>query len=90
MCLDSHQELTAAWRAINACPPERRMAALARMESFAAVDYQAVNGRIRRTLAAKNKVEEVRLSTELGGAFRRHYEEAEAMARGAQPAQVGR
>ena len=85
MALDSHAELQAAMRAINAVRETdrpRAEAALAKLADLGAVDYEQVNGRIRRTLGAKNKVDEVRLATELGEHFRRHYREAEAIARG--------
>jgi iron(III) transport system substrate-binding protein len=85
MCLDSHEELKAAMRAINEAAtrePARAEAALATLLQVKAVDYEQVNGRIRQTLNARNKVDEVRLATELGEAFRRQYREAEAMARG--------
>jgi hypothetical protein len=55
---------------------------LAKLADVGAVDYEQVNGLIRRTLRAKNKVDEVRLTTELGERFRRQYREAEAIARG--------
>jgi len=82
MCLDAHNELAAAWRAINAAPEPARTRALARLQDVAAVDYAQVNGRIRATLASKSKVDEVSLASELGAEFRRQYREAEAIARG--------
>jgi ABC-type Fe3+ transport system substrate-binding protein len=85
MGLDSHAELKAAMRAINAVRATdgpRAEAALAKLADVGAVDYEQVNGLIRRTLRAKNKVDEVRLTTELGERFRRQYREAEAIARG--------
>ncbi|MBI5769049.1 MAG: extracellular solute-binding protein [Verrucomicrobia bacterium] len=81
MCLDSHAELQAASAAIAAAPPDRRARANAALAELSAVDYEQVNGSIRRTLGAKNKVEEVRMATELGGRFRRQYRAAEAIAR---------
>jgi spermidine/putrescine-binding protein len=82
MCLDAHDELAAAWRAINAAPEPVRSRALARMQDLATVDYGQVNGAIRATLASKNKVDEVRLASELGAKFRQQYREAAAIARG--------
>jgi hypothetical protein len=55
---------------------------MAKLLDVGAVDYDYVNGRIRQTLNAKNKVDEVRLATELGERFRRQYREADAIARG--------
>jgi hypothetical protein len=85
MCLDSHAELKAAMRTINELGPQDRLrgdAAMAKLLDVGAVDYDYVNGRIRQTLNAKNKVDEVRLATELGERFRRQYREADAIARG--------
>ena len=85
MCLDSHAELKAAMRTINELGPQDRLrgdAAMAKLLDVGAVDYDYVNGRIRQTLNAKNKVDEVRLATELGERFRRQYREAAAIARG--------
>jgi ABC-type Fe3+ transport system substrate-binding protein len=82
MCLDSHAELTAAWRAISAAPEPVRARALATLGRLDAVDYARVNGAIRETLNSRNKVDEVRLATELGEKFRRQYREAQAIARG--------
>jgi ABC-type Fe3+ transport system substrate-binding protein len=81
MCLDAHAELADAWRAIAAAPPGARAAAIARLEDVASVSYAQVNGPIRATLASKNKVEEVKLASDLGARFRRQYREAEAIAR---------
>ncbi len=82
MCLDAHTELASAWRAINAAPVDRRARAMAVLQEIQAVDYVAVNGRIRATLASKDKVDEVRLASELGAKFRAQYRDAEAIARG--------
>ncbi len=85
MCLDSHAELQAAMRAINGVGAKERSrseVAMAKLLEVSVVDYEQVNDRIRQTLNAKNKVDEVRLATELGERFRRQYRAAEAMARG--------
>jgi ABC-type Fe3+ transport system substrate-binding protein len=82
ICLDSHVELVAAWRAIAAAPEPARDRALAKLGELSAVDYGRVSGAIHQTLNAKNKVDEVALATELGEKFRRQYREAEAIARG--------
>jgi ABC-type Fe3+ transport system substrate-binding protein len=90
MCLDAHAELADAWRAINAAPIERRGRALAVLQETAAVDYAAVNGRIRATLASRDKVDEVRLASELGAEFRAQYRAAEAIALGKQGGALAR
>jgi iron(III) transport system substrate-binding protein len=82
MCLDPHTELADAWRAINAAPETARARAMARLQEVSAVNYAQVNGAIRATLASKNKVDEVKLASELGAKFRQQYREAEAIALG--------
>ena len=82
MGLDSHAELASAWRTVCEAPEPARTRALARLGELGDVDYEHVNGSIRQTLNAKNRVDEVRLATELGEKFRRQYREAEAIARG--------
>ncbi len=82
MGLDAHTELAAAWRAINAAPEPARSRARARLQDVSAVSYVQVNGAIRATLASKDKVDEVKLASELGAKFRQQYRDAEAIARG--------
>ncbi|MBL9186391.1 MAG: extracellular solute-binding protein [Opitutaceae bacterium] len=81
MCQDTHRELTGAWRAIQAAPPERRQRALAALQEMPFADYERAGGDIKRAITSKNKVDEVRLAGELGGMFRARYAEAEAIAR---------
>jgi hypothetical protein len=79
MCLDTHQELTSAWRAIVAAgTPHEAMAAL---QDLSRVEYAAAGGRIRSALTSKNKADEIRLAKELGDAFREQYARAEALAK---------
>jgi ABC-type Fe3+ transport system substrate-binding protein len=82
MCLDSHAELKTAWTAIRAATPANRDRALAKLGDLQWLDYAQASGRLKRVLAAKNKVEEVRLATELGERFRAQYREARAIAEG--------
>jgi iron(III) transport system substrate-binding protein len=82
MGLDNHRELVVAWRAILAAPEPARSRALAELQDLSAVDYGRVNGEIKKTLRSKNKVDEVRLASELAAEFRRRYARAEAIARG--------
>lgn len=79
MCFDTHRELTAAWREIIAAghPPE----AMAVLQDLSAVDYAAANGVVRATLAARDKVEEVRFTNQLGRHFREQYRRAAEIAR---------
>ena len=82
MCLDTHQELAAAWREINRAG--RPAAALAVLDDLSAVSYDQVRDRIRPVLNSKNKVDEIRLARELGDQFRRQYLHALAIARDTQ------
>jgi len=78
MCLDTHEELIEAWRAIIAAgmPPE----AMAALQDLSAVDYEATSGRIHQALTSKNKADELRLSKELDDVFREQYARAKALA----------
>lgn len=88
LCLDSHGELKAAWRAIHAArasgdPQVRARAdeALAVMQNVAVVDYAAASGRIKAALGAKDKAEEIRLAAELSAHFREQYRRVAELAR---------
>ncbi|MNC93310.1 hypothetical protein D3C83_99080 [compost metagenome] len=67
MCIDTHGELAAAWKAINdsGLDPAARARALAVMTDLSAVDYEQMFSRVKVALNAKNKVDEVRLASEL-------------------------
>jgi iron(III) transport system substrate-binding protein len=82
MCQDTHPELVSAWRAILAAPEPSRAQALATLQDLKLVDYDRVGDAIRRALASKNKVDEVRMAKELGDALRANYAAAEQIARG--------
>ena len=79
MCQDTHLELVEAWREIikAGLPP----AALAVMSDMTSVSYAEMQGRIKQALSAKDKVEAVRLASELAGIFREQYLKAAALAR---------
>ena len=81
MCQDTHSELTSAWRAINAAPPEARAEALAVLADLSTVAYDRTGKEIRAALGSKNKVDEIKMANELGATFRRNYARAEAIAR---------
>ncbi len=83
MCQDTHEELTRAWRAINAAPVTARAEALAALTDLTAVDYARANGAIKQALGSKNKVDEITMANELGAAFRKNYARAESIARAA-------
>lgn len=79
MCLDSHDEQAAAWKALIEAgfPPK----ALEKFSNLDAVGYERAMEKIRPALAASNRIDEVRLAKELGEHFRRQYREAEELAR---------
>jgi len=79
MCLDTHKELTDAWRAIIAAGQPAD--ALAALQDLSAVDYAAASGRIKQALNSKDKAEELRLARDLGEIFRAQYRKAEELAR---------
>lgn len=79
LCVDPHEELRAAWRAIvDGGMPER---ALTVLEDLNRVKYATAMDSIRRTLAARDKLQETLLARELGDLFRHQYGRALEMAR---------
>lgn len=79
MCIDSHDELRAAWRALIDAnfPP----AAVAEFERLDVVDYAAAGGRIKTILSSGSRIAEVQLAKELADHFRAQYQRATALAR---------
>jgi iron(III) transport system substrate-binding protein len=78
ICVDSHEELHAAWKTIlDKGMPERAVQVL---EDLTRVKYEAATGNIVTILAARDKVQETRLARELGDAFRNQYIKAGRMA----------
>jgi len=79
MCLDSHDEQAAAWKALVTAgfPPQ----ATAVFGSMDAVGYKDALEKIRPALGAANRIEEVRLARELGDKFRAQYRAAEQLAK---------
>ena len=77
MCIDSHDEMKAAWEALIAAgfPPE----ATARFHDVSAVAYGLAGGPIKASLKA-SKIEAVKIMNELGGFFRENYREAQRLA----------
>jgi iron(III) transport system substrate-binding protein len=82
MCLDSHDEQVAAWRALVAAgfPPK----ATAAFSDMNAVSYKTAWEKIRPALGATNRIHEVQLARELGGQFRAQYRAAEQLAKAGQ------
>jgi iron(III) transport system substrate-binding protein len=79
MCVDTHEELTAAWREINRAG--RPAEALAVMHDLQAVSYEQVTGHIKQVLNSRDKVDEIRLARELANRFRDQYLRAAGLAR---------
>ncbi|MFO1481891.1 MAG: extracellular solute-binding protein [Verrucomicrobiaceae bacterium] len=78
ICVDSHDELHAAWKDIIANGmPER---ALKVLEDLTRVKYEAATGNISKILSSRDKVQETRLARELGDAFRTQFIRARTMA----------
>jgi ABC-type Fe3+ transport system substrate-binding protein len=78
MCIDPHDELTAAWKALidAGFPPE----AMAVFENVDAVDYSMASGRMKAALSG-DKIKEVQLAKELADHFRAQYLRAAELAR---------
>jgi hypothetical protein len=77
MCIDTHEEIKAAWEALIAArfPP----AATAKFHDVSAVSYEKAGGEIKTTMKA-SKVDEVRMMGELATIFRSNYKEARRLA----------
>jgi len=74
MCLDTHDELVAAWREIIAAGmPED---ALGILQDMSLLSYERAGGEIRAALRSKNRVDELRLARELGAQLRDQYARA--------------
>lgn len=83
MCIDSHNELKAAWRALvdAGFPPK----AMEKFSSLDHVNYAAASGKIKATTSSKApKIDQVRLAKALADQFRANYLEAEKLARAGQ------
>jgi len=78
ICVDSHEELHAAWKTIiDHGMPER---ALQVLEDLTRVKHEAAIGNIAKILSARDKVQETRLARELGDAFRNQFLKAARIA----------
>ncbi len=75
MCVDTHQELKDAWRAITeSAKPERATEILGQMTS---VNYDTAIGDLASMLSSRDTIREVREARRLTEAFSRQYEKAE-------------
>jgi iron(III) transport system substrate-binding protein len=86
MCIDTHDELCAAWKALlearahradGQFPPQ----ALAAFQDVEAIAYQHAKERIAPVLRSSDKIAAVQLAKELAGKFRENYEKAAELAR---------
>jgi iron(III) transport system substrate-binding protein len=78
MCLDTHHELTKAWKAIldNGKPSQ----AMEILSDLSMVDYGTASGEIKAALRSSDPIEEIRMAKRLSNHFRDQYRRAEAAA----------
>ena len=81
MCIDPHDELTEAWRALTDAGFPAQATAV--FSEVGAVDYAAASGRIRDALSG-DKIKEVQLAKELADHFRSQYRRATELAHAGQ------
>ncbi|MDA7882185.1 extracellular solute-binding protein [Akkermansiaceae bacterium] len=80
MCIDSHQEMKAAWEAlIEADFPKE---ASEKFFDVSPIGYQDALDKVRVTMKAGDNVALMRMTNELGRHFRENYREAERLAKG--------
>jgi ABC-type Fe3+ transport system substrate-binding protein len=79
MAIDPHEELCEAWDALIAAgfPPQ----ATALFDDVSAVDYAVSTKLIKPVLGTAQKIEQTRLSKQLGDRFREQYRQVTALAR---------
>jgi hypothetical protein len=85
MAIDTHNELVDAWRAINApgVNAATRERALAALTDLSVVNYEQMFSRVKPAMNSKNKVDEVRLASDLADQFRTQYMRAAEIAQSA-------
>jgi len=74
LCVDSHEELKTAWKEIIEAGMNER--ALTVLLDLNRVKYDTALGPIRKTLSARDKIQETLLARQLGDTFRLQYERA--------------
>lgn len=79
LCVDPHEELRETWRQIVESGMSER--AISVMADLNRVKYMTAVDSIRRTLSARDKLQETLLARELGETFRHQYDRAYEMAR---------
>jgi len=80
MCIDSHEEIKAAWGAI--AESERPAEARKVFEDVSAVSYPKVMGELVPMMKSADPVEVVRFASDLGESFRDQYRRAQRLAEG--------
>lgn len=78
LCVDSHEELKTAWKEIIEAGMNDR--ALTVLLDLNRVKYDTAIGPIRKTLSARDKIQETLLARQLGDTFRMQYARAFEMA----------
>jgi len=78
-CIDSHDEQTAAWKALIAAdfPPEATRV----FSDVSTIDYRTAKEVIRPALKGSTPLTEVQLAARLGETFRNQYRKAEQLAK---------
>lgn len=74
LCVDSHEELRKAWKEIIEAGMNDR--ALTVLLDLNRVRYDTATGPIRKTLSARDKIQETHLARQLGDIFRLQYQRA--------------
>jgi ABC-type Fe3+ transport system substrate-binding protein len=74
LCVDSHEELKTAWKEIIEAGMNER--ALTVLLDLNRVKYDTAIGPIRKTLSARDKIQETLLARQLGDTFRLQYQRA--------------
>ncbi len=79
MCVDTHDELRAAWEALDQA--EFPQQATATLQDLGMIHYDNAAGSVTQALANRDKAQETRLARTLGDAFRKQYRLAASLAR---------
>lgn len=79
LCIDTHDELRAAWQALIAAGFPAQATAL--FNDLSSIGYEEAKGRIAKATAAAEKIEEVKLAKEMSDRFRIQYRTVTDLAR---------
>ncbi len=78
MCVDTHDELCAAWEALDRAGFPQQ--ATATLQDLDMIHYDNAAGAVTQVLASRDKAQETRLARTLGDAFRKQYRLAASLA----------